>query len=62
MRKTYARPALVEIGTVERNTLGSGGSKPDLLVDGTTLIDTNTDCSDPSPNTSACLVFGSPFV
>jgi hypothetical protein len=54
--KTYSSPQLAEYGSVREMTLGSGGTKPDLAVVNGALVDTNTDCSDPSPNTTACIV------
>ena len=54
--KTYSKPMLAEYGTVMQMTLGAGGTKPDLLVVNNQLVDTNTTCSDPSTNTTACLI------
>jgi len=57
--KSYSKPVLMKYGRIEVLTLGTGGTKPDLVLSNGNLIDTNTDCSDPSTNTTACLVVGS---
>jgi len=54
--KVYSKPMLAEYGTVMQMTHGTGGGKPDLIVVGNQLIDTDTNCSDPSTNTTACLI------
>jgi hypothetical protein len=58
MRKTYERPMLVEFGTVEKLTLGSGGNLPDFAYDGQNLNLINNTCDASAPAT-ACLVVGS---
>jgi hypothetical protein len=55
VKRTYSKPQLVEYGLLEQLTLGSGGSKPDLIFTGSNLISDNTNCSD-TGTTYACLV------
>lgn len=54
--KHYNKPALVKYGRIEDLTLGTGGNKPDQVFSNGNLIDTGTNCSDPSTNTTACLI------
>ncbi|MGV3724025.1 MAG: lasso RiPP family leader peptide-containing protein [Actinomycetota bacterium] len=54
--KSYSTPILMRYGRIEELTLGTGGAKPDLVFSNGNLVDTNTDCSDPSTNTTACLI------
>jgi len=56
MKRTYAQPRLVEYGRLEQLTLGTGGTKPDYVFTGGGLVNTNTNCSDTSTNTTSCLV------
>lgn len=58
MAKAYARPTLVEYGTLEKLTLGAGGTKPDFDISGGTLVLINNNCDAQAPAT-ACLVVGS---
>jgi len=54
--KSYSTPVLVKYGRIEDLTLGTGGNKPDQVFSNGSLVDTNTNCSDPSTNTTACLI------
>jgi hypothetical protein len=54
--KTYSTPMLAEYGTVIEMTHGTGGDKPDLVFENGQLVNTNTNCSDPSTNTTSCLI------
>ena len=56
MKKTYARPALVEFGTVDRLTMGAGGTEPDIVLATQQVV--NNDC-DAGGSATACLVPGS---
>ena len=58
MPKQYHKPELVEYGRIDQLTLGTGGSKPDfiLVTSPLNLINTNTNCSDTSVNTTSCLI------
>jgi hypothetical protein len=58
MKKTYSQPALVEYGAVEQLTLGSGGTKPDYVYNGSTLVLIDNNCDAQAPATS-CLIVGS---
>lgn len=53
MKKAYIRPSLVQYGSVEQLTLGSGGAKPDYSFPNFNLINNSCDASDP---VTACLV------
>lgn len=53
MKKAYIRPSLVQYGSVEQLTLGSGGNKPDFSFPDLNLINNTCDASAPA---TACLV------
>lgn len=55
-KKRYRQPELVEYGSIDRLTLGSGGTQPDFQIDGDgTLKLINIDCF-ASPPATACLL------
>jgi len=58
MTKQYTRPTLNEYGTLEKLTLGSGGTKPDFDISNGNLVLINSTCDASAPAT-ACLIVGS---
>ena len=59
MKRQYNSPAVTEFGRIETMTLGSGGNKPDGTIVGGVFTPNGTNCSDPSPITTSCLVIAS---
>ena len=50
MKRSYNRPQLVEYGRMAELTLGSGGTKPDLVSG----VPNGTTCSDTATNVTSC--------
>jgi hypothetical protein len=53
MKQSYSRPQLIEYGRMAELTLGTGGSKPDLIGG---VTNTNTNCTSTDTNVTSCNV------